>query len=219
MVEELVQQQLWLGTDVVLGSAVAAVSIVHTGLTGTSPLGDAKPTIRVPIELSLSRDACLQDIRQVVTDKHETSGKCNWLYTKRATCFKRERLRSHALTRPQPQVDHHLQLKVPSVPIETILQVHRHFCVGTDWPQASPPRLYQSQNHALHSNLPILSTRVTLVKRPVVAGLLQEAPSTSTSPATTRSISGTGLTPPSPFFQSRQIQIQLQQKKSDTRIC
>ena len=32
MDEELVQQQLWLGTDVVLGSAVAAVSIVHTGL-------------------------------------------------------------------------------------------------------------------------------------------------------------------------------------------
>ena len=70
MGEELVQQQLWLGTDVVLGSAVAAVSIVHTGLTGTSPLGDAEPTIRVPMELSLSRD-----------DKHETSGKCNWLYT------------------------------------------------------------------------------------------------------------------------------------------
>ena len=33
------------------------------------------------MELSLPRDACLQDIRQVVTDKHETSGKCNWLYT------------------------------------------------------------------------------------------------------------------------------------------
>ena len=81
MDEELVQQQLWLGTDVVLGSAVAAVNTAHTGLTGTSPLGDVGPTIRVPMELSLPRDACLQDIRQVVTDKHETSGKCNWLYT------------------------------------------------------------------------------------------------------------------------------------------
>ena len=81
MGEELVQQQLWLGTDVVLGSAVAAVSIGHTSLTGTFTLGDVQPTIRVPVELSLPRDACLQDIRQVVTDKHETSGKCNWLYT------------------------------------------------------------------------------------------------------------------------------------------
>ena len=80
--EELVQQQLRLGTEVVLGSAVAAVSIVHTGLTGTSLLGDAEPTIRVPMEVSLSRDACLQDIRQVVTDKHERSGKCNWLHTR-----------------------------------------------------------------------------------------------------------------------------------------
>ena len=44
MSEELVQQQLWLGTVVVLGSAVAAGSIVHTGLTGTSPLGDVEPT-------------------------------------------------------------------------------------------------------------------------------------------------------------------------------
>ena len=43
MSEELVQQQLWLGTVVVLGSAVAAGSIVHTGLTGTSPLGDVEP--------------------------------------------------------------------------------------------------------------------------------------------------------------------------------
>ena len=43
MSEELVQQQLWLGTVVVLGSAVAG-SIVHTGLTGTSPLGDVEPT-------------------------------------------------------------------------------------------------------------------------------------------------------------------------------
>ena len=80
MGEELVQQHLWLGTDVVLGSA-AAVNNAHTGLTGTSPLGDVEPTIRVPMELSLPRDACLQDIRQVVTDKHETLGKCNWLYT------------------------------------------------------------------------------------------------------------------------------------------
>ena len=45
MSEELVQQQLWLGTIVVLVSAVAAGSIVHTGLTGTSPLGDVEPTI------------------------------------------------------------------------------------------------------------------------------------------------------------------------------
>ena len=44
MSEELVQQQLWLGTNVVLGSAVAAGSVVHTGLTGTSPLGDVEPT-------------------------------------------------------------------------------------------------------------------------------------------------------------------------------
>ena len=79
--EERVQQQLWLGTDVVLGSAVAAASIVHTGLTGTFPLGDVEPTIRVPMELSLPKDACLQVIRQVATDKHETSAKCNWLYT------------------------------------------------------------------------------------------------------------------------------------------
>ena len=43
MSEELVQQQLWFGTDVVLSSAVAAVSIVHTGLTGTPPLGDVEP--------------------------------------------------------------------------------------------------------------------------------------------------------------------------------
>ena len=49
MSEELVQQQLWVGTDVVLGSAVAAVSIVHTGLTGTFTLGDVEPTIRVPM--------------------------------------------------------------------------------------------------------------------------------------------------------------------------
>ena len=81
MSEELVQQQLWLGTDVVLGSAGAVVSIVHTGLTGTFPLGDVEPSIRVPMELSLLRDVCLQDIQQVVTDKHETSGKCNCLYT------------------------------------------------------------------------------------------------------------------------------------------
>ena len=44
MSEELVQQQLWLGTVVVLGSAVAAGSIVHTSLTGTLPLGDVEPT-------------------------------------------------------------------------------------------------------------------------------------------------------------------------------
>ena len=50
MSEELVQQQLWLGTVVVLGSAVAAVNIAHTGLTGTFPLGDVEPTIRVPME-------------------------------------------------------------------------------------------------------------------------------------------------------------------------
>ena len=93
--EELVQQQLWLGTDVVLGSAVAAVSIVHTGLTGTSPLGDAVPTIRVPMELSLPRDACLQDIRQVVTDKHETSGKCNRLYTSNVFQVSKHGLWSH----------------------------------------------------------------------------------------------------------------------------
>ena len=86
MDEELVQQQLWLGTDVVLGSAVAAVNTAHTGLTGTSPLGDVGPTIRVPMELSLPRDACLQDIRQVVTDKHETSG--NATGCTRAMCFK-----------------------------------------------------------------------------------------------------------------------------------
>ena len=86
MSEELVQQQLWLGTVVVLGSAVAAGSIVHTGLTGTSPLGDAEPTIRVPMELALPRDACLQDIRQVVTDKLESRG--NATRCTRAMCFK-----------------------------------------------------------------------------------------------------------------------------------
>ena len=53
---------------------------VWTSLTGTFPLGDVESTIRVPIELSLPRDACLQDIWQVVPDRHETSGKCNWLY-------------------------------------------------------------------------------------------------------------------------------------------
>ena len=64
MSEELVQQQLWHGTVVVLGSAVAAGSIVHTGLTGTSPLGDVEPSIRVPMEplyqgrvMSLVKDA------------------------------------------------------------------------------------------------------------------------------------------------------------------
>ena len=55
-------QQLLLGKVVVLGSAV----VVHTSLTGTFPLGDVESTIRVPIELSLPRDA--------------TSGKCDWLY-------------------------------------------------------------------------------------------------------------------------------------------
>ena len=45
MSEELVQQQLWLGKVVVLGSAVA----VHTGLTGTFTLGDVESTIRVPM--------------------------------------------------------------------------------------------------------------------------------------------------------------------------
>ena len=52
----------------------AVVSIVHTGLAGRSLLGDAEPTIQVPMELSLSRDACLQDIRQVVTEKPEIVG-------------------------------------------------------------------------------------------------------------------------------------------------
>ena len=51
MSEELVQQQLRLGTDVVLGSAVAAGNIVHTGMTGTFTLGDVESTIRVPMEL------------------------------------------------------------------------------------------------------------------------------------------------------------------------
>jgi len=63
------QQQLSLGTDVALGSAVAAVDMAHTGLAGTSPLGHVELTIRVPMELSLPRDACLQDIRQAVADK------------------------------------------------------------------------------------------------------------------------------------------------------
>lgn len=68
-------QQLWLGKVLVLSAVV-----IHTSFTGTFPLGDVESTIRVPIELSLPRDACLQNIRQVVTDKHETSGKYNWLY-------------------------------------------------------------------------------------------------------------------------------------------
>ena len=37
-------QQLWLSKVVVLGSAVVAGSIVHTGLTGTFTLGDVEPT-------------------------------------------------------------------------------------------------------------------------------------------------------------------------------
>ena len=74
--KSLFAQQLWLGKVLVLGSAV----VIHTSFTGTFPLGDVESTIRVPIELSLPRDACLQNIRQVVTDKHETSGKYNWLY-------------------------------------------------------------------------------------------------------------------------------------------
>ena len=61
--EELVQQQLSLGRKVLLGAEIFEL------------------TIRVPMKLSLPRDACLQDTRQVVTDKHEMSQKCNWLCT------------------------------------------------------------------------------------------------------------------------------------------
>ena len=49
-------QQLWNGKVLVLSAVV-----VHTSLTGTFPLGDVESTIRVPIELSLPRDACLQE--------------------------------------------------------------------------------------------------------------------------------------------------------------
>ena len=65
MDEELVQQQLWLGTDVVLGSAVAAVNNAHTGLTGKSPLGDVWADNPSSDGAFLTRNV----------------GKCNWLYT------------------------------------------------------------------------------------------------------------------------------------------